>query len=78
MVILVTGCSGFIGYHLTKSILKKYKSTTIIGLDNMNSYHDKNLKYKRKTMQRVYTDNELLTMRNKSIKIIFNGLISIN
>ena len=60
MVILVTGCSGFIGYHLTKSILKKYKSTTIIGLDNMNSYYDKNLKYKRK--------NILLKLKSKKFK----------
>ena len=48
MVTLITGCSGFIGYHLAKSILLKSKSTKIIGIDNMNSYYDVKLKKERK------------------------------
>lgn len=42
---LVTGCAGFIGMHLTISLLKKNKS--VIGIDNMNNYYDVNLKKKR-------------------------------
>ena len=42
---LVTGCAGFIGMHLTMSLLKKNKS--VIGIDNMNNYYDANLKKKR-------------------------------
>lgn len=42
---LVTGCAGFIGMHLTMSLLKKNKS--VIGIDNMNNYYDVNLKKKR-------------------------------
>lgn len=42
---LVTGASGFIGYHLTKRLLKEGK--TVIGLDNINDYYDVNLKYAR-------------------------------
>lgn len=42
---LVTGCAGFIGMHLTMSLLKKKKS--VIGIDNLNNYYDVNLKKKR-------------------------------
>ncbi len=43
--ILVTGCSGFIGMHLCKSLLKDNFSVT--GLDNMNDYYDQKLKEDR-------------------------------
>ena len=42
---LVTGCAGFIGMHLSLSLLKKNKS--VIGIDNLNDYYDVNLKKKR-------------------------------
>ena len=45
MRILVTGAAGFIGYHLIKKILNKNKK--IIGIDNINSYYDINLKKDR-------------------------------
>ena len=48
MVTLITGCAGFIGYHLTKSILEKNKSMKVIGIDNMNTYYDVKLKKERK------------------------------
>lgn len=44
-MILVTGAAGFIGFHLSLS-LKKRKDE-VLGLDNFNSYYDKNLKLKR-------------------------------
>ena len=44
MNILITGCCGFIGYHLAKKLTTKYN---IVGLDNLNSYYDKNYKYAR-------------------------------
>jgi UDP-glucuronate 4-epimerase len=44
-MILITGCAGFIGFHLSIYYLKKNK--TIIGIDNLNSYYDKKLKLKR-------------------------------
>ena len=45
MKIIVTGCAGFIGFHLAKKFLKlNYK---ILGVDNLNNYYDKNLKLKR-------------------------------
>ena len=45
MTILVTGAAGFIGFHLSKSLLRK--NTQVIGIDNLNNYYDVNLKKKR-------------------------------
>ena len=39
--ILITGVSGFIGFHLAKSLLKKYK---IIGIDNFSKSYEVNIK----------------------------------
>ncbi len=46
MRILITGSSGFIGYHLCEQLLKD-ENIFIIGLDNMNNYYDVNLKISR-------------------------------
>jgi UDP-glucuronate 4-epimerase len=45
MKILVTGTAGFIGYHLTKRLVELGNS--VAGLDNINDYYDKGLKYSR-------------------------------
>jgi UDP-glucuronate 4-epimerase len=45
MKILVTGAAGFIGFHLSKSLLDK--GHDIVGIDNINDYYDVNLKYAR-------------------------------
>ena len=45
MKILITGVSGFIGFHLAKRLLKK--KYNIIGLDNLNNYYDVKLKKSR-------------------------------
>ncbi len=46
MNILVTGCAGFIGYHLSNTLSKNEKYT-IIGIDNVNNYYDVKLKNSR-------------------------------
>ena len=39
MIVLITGSSGFIGFHLSNFFLKRgYK---VLGLDNHNSYYSK-------------------------------------
>ncbi len=43
--ILVTGCAGFIGFHLCKRLLGT--DNNLIGIDNLNDYYDINLKEKR-------------------------------
>jgi len=43
--ILITGAAGFIGYHVSKNLLKE--GHQIIGLDNLNSYYSAELKTAR-------------------------------
>jgi UDP-glucuronate 4-epimerase len=45
MNILITGCSGFIGFHLSLHFLKK--GHKIFGIDNLNEYYSPILKKKR-------------------------------
>ena len=45
MKILVTGSAGFIGFYLAKRLLER--GDQVIGLDNLNSYYDVELKYAR-------------------------------
>lgn len=45
MTILVTGAAGFIGYHTCQCLLQLKE--TVIGIDNLNSYYDVNLKKAR-------------------------------
>jgi|TARA_B110000114_G_scaffold185551_1_gene233116 UDP-glucuronate 4-epimerase len=45
MKILITGCSGFIGFHLSKKLMSM--GHEIVGIDMMNSYYDVNLKKTR-------------------------------
>ncbi|MFI2858753.1 GDP-mannose 4,6-dehydratase [Paenibacillus sp. JSM ZJ436] len=42
---LVTGSVGFIGYHLSKTLLQQ--GCRVIGIDNINDYYDVNLKHHR-------------------------------
>ncbi len=43
--ILVTGSAGFIGFHLTERLLDR--GETVLGLDNLNTYYDPQLKAAR-------------------------------
>ncbi|HEX5171795.1 MAG TPA: NAD-dependent epimerase/dehydratase family protein, partial [Cyclobacteriaceae bacterium] len=43
--ILVTGSAGFIGFHLSKKLCDQGYS--VVGVDNLNDYYDKNLKLSR-------------------------------
>jgi UDP-glucuronate 4-epimerase len=43
--ILVTGCAGFIGYHVAEALLARGDS--VVGADNLNDYYDVRLKQAR-------------------------------
>jgi UDP-glucuronate 4-epimerase len=43
--VLITGAAGFIGFHLTKSLLDD--DYEVLGIDNINDYYDPKLKYAR-------------------------------
>lgn len=45
MKILVTGTAGFIGFHLAKRLLDQ--GDEVVGIDNINDYYDRELKYDR-------------------------------
>ena len=45
MKVLITGSSGFIGFHTSQYFLKK--KFTVLGIDNNNNYYDKKLKIDR-------------------------------
>lgn len=44
-MILITGCAGFIGFHLSRRLLEK--KVKIIGIDNIDKYYSTKLKQKR-------------------------------
>jgi len=60
---LITGAAGFIGYHLSKNLLKN-KKNKVYGLDNFDSYYSVKLK-----KQRIK-----LLKRNKNFKLIYADL----
>lgn len=47
MKILLTGCAGFIGFHLALKLINS--SHSVIGIDSLNNYYDINLKKSRLT-----------------------------
>jgi len=52
--ILITGAAGFIGFHLSKKLLKQ--GFLIIGFDNLNNYYDVNLKDSRLEILEKYAN----------------------
>ena len=46
--ILVTGTSGFIGFHLAQALLAR--GDTVVGVDSENDYYDVNIKYARRAI----------------------------
>ena len=72
MKILVTGSAGFIGFHLSQKLLERGDS--VVGLDNINSYYDVNLKYARLNElgveQDKIIDNELINSSKRNFSFI--------
>ena len=45
MTILITGAAGFIGFHITKRLLRE--GFEVVGMDNLSPYYDVRLKEAR-------------------------------
>lgn len=52
MKVLVTGCAGFIGFHLSKNLLDR--GISVVGVDSLNDYYDVNLKKDRLKVLEAY------------------------
>ena len=65
MNILISGSSGFIGFHLSKLLLEK--KNRVIGVDNQNNYYDKNLKIDRNKILLKYKNFKFykIDLKNK-------------
>ncbi len=76
-VILVTGGAGFIGSNLIKRLFDDTKGTTIVNIDNCNSYYDVSLKEWRLQMLDARSKMEDVSTNYKFIKgdISDKGLI---
>jgi len=46
-VVFITGVAGFIGSNLAERILSDYSTVLVVGIDNLNTYYDVNLKNTR-------------------------------
>lgn len=80
--ILITGCAGFIGYHLTLKLLNK--NFNVFGIDNINRYYDISYKLNRLKILKKYKNfkfqkidlsnkNDLTSyFENKKFKYIFH------
>jgi len=65
--ILVTGSSGFIGYHLVKKLMQ-YKSNQIVGIDSLDHYYDVSLKISRN--KSLFTNNKYNNFKFYKINLI--------
>jgi len=72
MKILVTGCAGFIGFHLTRKLLSE--GHTVVGVDNLNDYYSPVLKTDRLQTLGINTSdlrlNETASTPNRNFMFI--------
>ncbi len=59
MNILITGCAGFIGFHLAKRFVER--GDEVVGIDNLNDYYDVSLKEARLAQLRAFSGDSPVT-----------------
>ena len=70
--ILVTGAAGFVGFHLTLSLLKD--GIQVFGIDNLNDYYDVKLKNDRLNLLKKYPNFILKSLILVAMKIFQSHL----
>ena len=76
MKLLITGAAGFIGYHLSKSLIED--GYDVLGVDNINDYYDQNLKLNRLEILKSYNNFlfKKLDISNKvSVEKLFQSFL---
>ena len=79
--VLVTGAAGFIGFYITKKLIKK--NFNVLGIDNLNNYYDINLKKSRiEELNKIATNSNRIWKfakgsieNNKFINSVFSDFI---
>ena len=78
MTILITGCAGFIGYHVSSQLLNKFKKSNLVGIDNLDPFYDLNLKINRLKKLKQHKKRFIFVKANlsskKKINKIFNDI----
>ena len=83
--ILLTGSAGFIGHHLTISLINS--NFKVIGIDSINSYYDVNLKLDRLSVQGFnidkiilnnFSQNSIISSKNKNCIFYHNTINDYN
>ena len=72
MRVLVTGASGFIGYHLSKKLLDE--GYEVHGIDSMNGYYSTKIKYDRLSLLEKYNNfsfSEIDTCNRDDLNVVF-------
>lgn len=64
--IFITGAAGFIGFHLTKKLMK---DNVIVAIDNINNYYSKSLKYARLNLLGVDSNYNSISENLKFINL---------
>jgi UDP-glucuronate 4-epimerase len=73
--VLVTGCAGFIGYHVSQALLAQGEA--VVGLDSLNDYYDVRLKHARLDRLRAHASFSFSRL-DVSDKDAVAGLVAAN
>ena len=71
-MIIITGCAGFIGFHLTKKLLEKNKK--VIGIDIVDKYYDPKKKEDRLKILKKYKNFKFIKIDLNKYKLIYSKL----
>ena len=71
-MIVVTGCAGFIGFHLTKNLLKKNKK--VIGIDIIDKYYDPKKKKDRLKILNKYKNFKFFKIDLNKYDLIYSKI----